>query len=281
MPDSTPKAPLAFVRGSPAKRDVPDTVEVRLSAPGSVRATQKGEGYIIEGHALVFNSKSVDLGGFREIILPGALDGVLASSPDVRALLNHDPNFVLGRTKSGTLRLAADDVGLHNEIEPPNASFARGLIESMKRGDIDQMSFAFDIGPDDDEWLMEGDMLVRKIKHIAGLYDVSVVTYPAYEETHVSVRARDMFATMRARMDKPESAPQVTPQVASPPAPDLRARLVAAAQDIANDKRNALRESIFAELNVPPSMRGYAGPKPESKPAADGSAAVKPQTPKE
>ena len=107
---------------------------------------------LLVGYAAKYGVWSQPLGGFRERIKVGAFDRALESGQDVRALMNHDPNFVLGRTKSGTLQLSSDDVGLRVSIRPPEADWARGLMESVRRGDIDQMSFQFRAVEGGDNW---------------------------------------------------------------------------------------------------------------------------------
>jgi HK97 family phage prohead protease len=138
------------------------------------------------GHAAVFDKKSEDLGGWREVVKPGAFAKTLKDGADVRALFNHDSNYVLARTKSGTLRLAEDRSGLAVEIDPPETAWASDLIKSVERGDIDQMSFGFRAVKVmwDDTNRKEP---VREL-HEAQLFDVSLVTYPAYPQTSVSVR---------------------------------------------------------------------------------------------
>ena len=109
-----------------------------------------------------------------------------AVNGDVRALFNHDPNHVLGRTSAGTLTLSEDENGLRFEISAPDASWARDLHASVQRGDINQCSFAFDVI--EDEWRhMAGAPDRRTLKKVR-LYDVSIVTYPAYQATSVSAR---------------------------------------------------------------------------------------------
>lgn len=139
----------------------------------------------ITGHAAVFDQLSEDLGGFRERIAPGAFAGTLASA-DIRALFNHDANFVLGRNKAGTLRLKEDLTCLAIEIDPPDTQFARDLGVSMKRGDISQMSFGFYTVAD--KWAKVDGAWVRTLLEV-DLLDVSPVTYPAYPQTDVAVRA--------------------------------------------------------------------------------------------
>lgn len=145
----------------------------------------------IEGYAAKFNSFSEEMWGFREIIEPGFFDDVLED--DTRALFNHDFNFVLGRSKSGTLNLAQDAQGLKVDILPPETDLVRDLVLTpMQRGDINQMSFAFTVKPDGDDWREENGQLIRILKKGGALhlYDVSVVTEPAYPETSAQVRAK-------------------------------------------------------------------------------------------
>jgi HK97 family phage prohead protease len=154
--------------------------ELRAIAPeGSGRAR-------IAGHAAVFNSLSEDLWGFREKIAPGAFKPALAKS-DIRALLNHDPNFVLGRTNNGTLRVQEDETGLAVEIDPPETAWANDLLVSIGRGDISQMSFAFRVG--EESWETVDGVNTRTILSFDEIFDVSPVTYPAYPDTDVALRA--------------------------------------------------------------------------------------------
>ena len=155
-----------------------------------VRAEAGADGKpMIRGHAAVFNQLSEDLGGFREQLSTGAFSDAMASS-DVRALVNHDPNLVLGRSKAGTLTMREDAAGLYVEVTPPDTQAARDLITSMQRGDINQMSFAFTVAKEDQAWTRDGTgPWLRTIKKVSRLYDVSVVTYPAYQQTTAAARA--------------------------------------------------------------------------------------------
>lgn len=155
-----------------------------------VRAEAGADGKpMIRGYAAVFNQLSEDLGGFREQLSTGAFSDAMSSS-DVRALVNHDPNMVLGRNKAGTLAMREDAAGLYVEITPPDTQAARDLITSMQRGDINQMSFAFTVAREDQTWTRDGTgPWLRTIKKVSRLYDVSVVTYPAYQQTTAAARA--------------------------------------------------------------------------------------------
>lgn len=141
---------------------------------------------VIRGYAAVFNVVSENLGWFREIIRPGAFKKTINDGADVRALFNHNPDFVIGRTKSGTLKLTEDEKGLFIEATPPDATWARDLVLSISRGDIDQMSFGFETVKD--RWGTEGGESMRELLE-AKLFDVSPVTYPAYTQTSVSARS--------------------------------------------------------------------------------------------
>lgn len=154
-----------------------------------IEAREDGKGQRIIGHAAVFNLLSEDLGGFREQISAGAFKDAI-SKDDVRALFNHDDNFVLGRNKASTLVLAEDEKGLRTVIDLPDTQLARDLAVSMQRGDINQMSFAFQVRREDQNWEKTGEgPWIRTINRVERLWDVSVVTYPAYPQTDAAVRA--------------------------------------------------------------------------------------------
>jgi uncharacterized protein len=151
-----------------------------------------GGHYDLTGHAAVFNQPSHDLGGFREIIEPGFFRAALRKTPDVRLLVNHDPTLVLARTASGTLRLREDDVGLQVGADVAPTTYATDLRTAMQRGDVDQMSFAFSLADGGDDWAIAEDGTVVRTLRAEGadeLFDVSVVTYPAYEDSEASIRA--------------------------------------------------------------------------------------------
>ena len=140
---------------------------------------------VITGHAAMFNKLSEILFDFREKIAPGAFTKSIKKD-DVRALFNHDPNYVLGRNLAKTLKLSEDDLGLAIEIDPPDTQWARDLQESIRRGDISQMSFGFHTIKD--EWFFEkGKIPIRTLTEVQ-LFDVSPVTYPAYPSTSVACR---------------------------------------------------------------------------------------------
>lgn len=153
---------------------------------------------VIRGYAAVFNQwADIIPGVYRERIAPGAFKKTLKEA-DVRALFNHNPDYVLGRNKAGTLSLSEDEHGLAVEIRPPDTQWARDLMTSMKRGDISQMSFAFSIVKYEDN--DTGKVLERTLIE-AKLYDVSVVTFPAYPQTEAW--ARSAIACLQRYLEEP------------------------------------------------------------------------------
>ncbi len=167
----------------------------RRSINAEFRVVEKeGELPQIVGYAAKFNTFSEEMWGFREQIAPGAFTEALKDA-DVRGLFNHDPNLILGRTKAGTMTLEEDSVGLKYTITPPDTQMARDLIESIRRGDINQSSFAFSMAGGKEEWEEKKDgTVIRTLIQVGGLYDVSPVTYPAYGDTESGVRtAKQVF----------------------------------------------------------------------------------------
>lgn len=161
----------------------------------------------IVGYAAVFNQRSDTLGGmFVEIIAPGAFDEVLTQ--DTRALFNHDPNYLLGRTASGTLRLTVDERGLAYEIDTPNTATIRDLVvEPLRRGDMSGSSFAMRVAKGGDSWHEEKDgLIVRTIYKIAELRDVGPVAFPAYPDS--SAAQRSLNAWKQAQTEGVEARAQ-------------------------------------------------------------------------
>jgi len=154
------------------------------------------------GHAAVFNEVTEIGGWFREQVEPGAFRSSIRKD-DVRALFNHDENYVLGRNRAGTLALSEDSKGLKVTINPPDTQFARDLAVSIERGDINQMSFAFQVL--EEEWIRgeKKELDLRKIKKVR-LFDVSPVTFPAYDGTDIAIRSMDSWRKTIELEEKPE-----------------------------------------------------------------------------
>lgn len=174
-------------------------IERRAFAIDEMRIETREDGAPrILGHAAIFNQLSEDLGGFREQIAAGAFAEAIQGD-DIRALFNHNPDHVLGRNRAKTLALAEDARGLAIEIIPPDTQLARDLMTSMKRGDINQMSFGFSVRPNGENWGKDDEgRWIRTLTRVR-LYDVSPVTYPAYTQTDVAVRSLDHWRQQQAR----------------------------------------------------------------------------------
>jgi len=140
------------------------------------------------GYAAVFNAPSEDLGGFVEIIAPGAF--VAALGADIRALWNHEDSEVLGRTRSGTLRLGVDATGLSCEIDLPDTATGRDAAALLARGDVDGMSVGFRTIRD--SWASVEGKTVRTLLEV-DLVEVSIVAFPAYPDTEVALRGLNRF----------------------------------------------------------------------------------------
>lgn len=164
-----------------------DRMERRF-VEAEVRAEHLGgkDNYRIVGYAAVFNQKTQLYRGFYEQVAPGAFANTIKGD-DVRALINHDPNLLLGRTKAGTVTLSEDEHGLRYEIIPPDTTYANDLRVSLKRGDISQSSFGFNIVDFDEKRDVKTGEVTVTLKEVK-LFDVSPVTYPAYQGTEAHVR---------------------------------------------------------------------------------------------
>ena len=160
--------------------------EIRFTPSAGIGLREIGGKELIRGYAAVFNQLSENLGGFREQIRHGAFRSSLSQGRDVRALIDHDSSKIIGRSKSGTLTMREDPHGLYVEIDPPDTTVGRDVVESLRRGDLDQMSFAFRCLTDD--WSKRDGENIREVRDLE-LHDVSVVTFPAYPQTSVSVRS--------------------------------------------------------------------------------------------
>jgi HK97 family phage prohead protease len=172
----------------------PTGIEKRAVA--GLRAESQGEELALVGRAASFNVLSPNLQGFRERIAPGAFTRSLAKQVDIKCLLNHDPSLILGRTKSGTLKVWQDDRGLNYRCQlDHNQQMHRDLHSAIKRGDLDQCSFSFSLADGDgdfwDEGEENGERFVRRTLRNLDLLDVSPVTFPYYDsEGATAVAAR-------------------------------------------------------------------------------------------
>lgn len=152
--------------------------------PTEIRIGGTAEAPTIEGIGIVYNSLSEDLGGFREIVKPGAVRNL--NTGDIRGRYNHD--MVLGRTKSGTLKVSDEAGGVRYLITPPNTANARHVVEAVRRGDVSGSSFAF--RTISDNWRKEEGQVIRELTAVE-ISDIGPVDFPAYPATTAGVRAQE------------------------------------------------------------------------------------------
>ena len=189
--------------------------DVRALSHRSIELRQREGAPVIAGYAAVFNELSDEIFGERERVMPGAFTRTLSDGADVRALFNHDPNFILGRTPE-TLILSEDTIGLAVEIRPPDTATVRDLVLApMRRGDLRQMSFGFI--PTREAWVVDKtdpqkEQVIREIREVK-LIDVAVVTFPAYRQTEAHLRhllgrvvAEKYFRTIAATVEAKAAA---------------------------------------------------------------------------
>ena len=188
-----------------------DNLEIRSF---NIELRDEPESRHIEGYGSVFNERSLDLGGFVEMIAPGAFDGVIERS-DVKCYLDHNPEKgILARSRNGkgSLTLELDERGLKYSFDAPHTNLGDEVVEGLKRGDYSQSSFAFTV--EDEVWTKEADgTYLRTITKIGGLYDVSIVANPAYEGTSVALRSLDAF---KAQEEIPAEVKEEEPKTEEP-----------------------------------------------------------------
>lgn len=205
----------------------------------------------IEGYGSVFNQRSVDLGGFQEIIAPGAFDGVIERS-DVKCYLDHNPDKgILARSRNGkgSLSLELDERGLKYSFDAPHTNLGDEVVEGLKRGDYSQSSFAFTV--ESESWTKEEDgTYLRTINKIGGLYDVSIVATPAYEGTSVALRSLDAFKAQEETKIPEEIKEEVReePQVEETPVEEVKEENTPEVQEESEPKE--IRNNINQNKNM-------------------------------
>lgn len=173
----------------------------KLPADVDIEVRAEGGRITMRGYAYVFNRYSQNLGGFVEQVAPGAGAKSIAEH-DIRALFNHDPNFVLGRMGSGTLRMGEDNTGGFYEIDLPDTSIGRDVAESLRRKDITGSSFGFRTIEDD--WGESGEGFPLRTLKAFAIRDVGPVTFPAYPDTSAALKR--LAKSRSLDMEKVEAA---------------------------------------------------------------------------
>ena len=201
----------------------------------------------IEGYGIVFNKWSQDLGGFREMIMPEAINGVIERS-DVLALMNHDMSKgVLARCTygKGSMSLKVTDRGVLYSFSAPKYNLGNELLEGVERGDIRASSFAFTVAKEGETWTQAGDGLYeRVITQFDKVYDMSAVYSPAYTDTTVAKRSLDAIKEMSEPV-KEEAKPPVADEAADEPIVESQRSAVS---DLELRYRQYIQERQFKEL---------------------------------
>jgi hypothetical protein len=214
----------------------------------SLELREDGDQMTLTGYAALFNSRSENLGGFTEVIAPGAFSRSLKSRNDIKLLWNHDTSAVLGSTRSGTLKLVEDERGLRVEASLPNTTHGRDARELVKRGDVTGFSFGFTIpGRGGDEWNAEGTE--RTLKSVR-LHEVSLTPFPAYTATNGTAQMRGLDkVAKRAEVDPDQLADSLLK--------------LEQGEEISSDDRNLLLKVIDS-----------VSPKAEEEPTTDNGAGL-------
>lgn len=220
----------------------------------SIEFRSEPESRHIEGYGSVFNKRSVDLGGFTEIIAEGAFDGVIENS-DVKALLDHNPSRgILARSRNGegSLSLSIDETGLKYSFDAPHTALGDEVIEGLNRGDYSQSSFAFTVA--EETWTKEeGGSYLRTITKIGGLYDVSIVADPAYPDTSVAVRSLDAFKETEQREEVQEQVEEVQEETKEEPQVEEKV------------EETPVEETPVEEKNTPEVQEANESPEPKDE----------------
>ena len=202
---------------------------------------EAGDGMTFSGYAAKFNSRSENLGGFVETIMPGAFKRSLDSRNDVKLLVNHDSGRVLASTRSGTLRLTEDSVGLRVEADLPNTTDGRDMAELLRRQDLSSMSFGFSVIKD--SWSQDGTE--RSLKSVR-LFETSIVAFPAYQATEASVRSYDALAT-RANVDADELADAILKLEEGEDLSDIEAELLKSVVEKLTPESAKAKDSVIED----------------------------------
>lgn len=179
--------------------------ETRVATESFEVRSEDGRNTLV-GYGAVFGKRSQDLGGFREVIDPKAFNRTVNNDNDVLVTMNHDVNFLLGRTGAGTARVSVDEVGVRYEVDLPDTTTGADVRALAERGDLFGSSFTFSIPKDGDTWERDEDgTRVRTLTEVR-LYELGPVVSPAYLDTSVAVRSLEEAEAAEVSVDEEDDA---------------------------------------------------------------------------
>lgn len=165
-------------------------LEQRSIRAAEIRVSTGANGAVVlAGYAVIFNSPSVDLGGFTEIVASGTFSRTLRESPDILCLRDHVPSQLLGRTTAGTLTLNQDSKGLAFSVSLPNTPIALDTAENIRLGNLDACSFGFSVPQGGDKWVTTSDGSIVRTLNDVDLAEISITSFAAYPATSVNLRS--------------------------------------------------------------------------------------------
>jgi uncharacterized protein len=203
-----------------ATKQIQNQREIRSIPAAEFRVSTNSDGSkTVGGFAILYNSQSVDLGGFKEIVAPGAVTRTLQENPSILCLRDHRTELLLGRTSAGTLTLDDQPTGLNFTVKLPATSAGNDLAESLARGDIDGCSFGFTVR--NDVWNDTADGTILRTLLDLDLYEISITSFPAYTSTTAALRSApvEMRNRIEHRDDVAPTEPQAVPQAVAPAEP--------------------------------------------------------------
>lgn len=196
MPKGNENTASGELRSHAAHNPRTDSGVERRSVLREVRAEGDGDAAVVSGYAAIWDEVADIDGLWKEVVRRGAFRQSIADGDDVVALFNHNVSLLLGRTRSKTLSLVEDDVGLRFEVQVASTTAGRDLVASIKRGDIRGASFSFiPRKPSGQKWSVDADGLEMRELLALKLLDVSPATQPYYSGTEVALRSRDEWRT--------------------------------------------------------------------------------------
>lgn len=188
------------------------TMQMRMIPAIGLEVRTEGEGKekTLTGYGIVYDKETQLYDDLYEVIRPGAASEVLARSPDIKCALNHNLQYLFGRTKNGTVTIEEDAKGVRYTATPPDAQWAKDAMASIERGDIDGSSFTFGVRPQDEKVTERADgTYLREILKFSRIGEMGPVTDPAYLDTTAEARAKAEYDSLTAHLRTQDDAEKI------------------------------------------------------------------------